>query len=108
MCLCMGAIPPRGLSDHRRCRSVRGGAGIAYGGANLDPDGHVEVAHEALDHERLLEVLLTEIGGVRPAHVEQLRDDGRDAAEMAGAAAPSGAAQYVGHSGHLDCGREPV
>ena len=56
---------------------------LADGGADLDARGDVEVAHEAPDHERLLVVLLTEEGDVRLAHVEELRDDRRDAGEVA-------------------------
>ena len=37
-----------------------------------------------IDHG-LLSVLLSEVGDVRADHVEQLRDDGRDAVEVAGA-----------------------
>ena len=38
--------------------------GLADGGANLDPDGHIQIADETLDHHRLLSVLLAEVRDV--------------------------------------------
>ena len=64
----------------------REAVGLADGRADLDRDGHVEVAHEPADDERLLGVLLAEEGDVGPDHVQQLGDDGGDAVEVRGAA----------------------
>src|SRR5206468_12148314 len=58
----------------------------ADGRADGDADGEVEVAHEALDHERLLGILLTEVGDVGPHDVEELCHYGGDAGEVAGPA----------------------
>ena len=94
------------LSAGARSRSRRRQVGVAGaereavrladGRAHLDAHRDVEVAHQPPDHERLLVVLLAEVGDVGSAHVEQLGDDRRDAAEVAAAAAARGAAQHVG------------
>jgi hypothetical protein len=64
----------------------REAVGLADGGAGLDPDGEVEVAHEPADDRDLLGVLLAEPGRVGRHHVEQLRDDRRDPVEVGDAA----------------------
>ena len=59
---------------------------LAHGGADLDADGDVEVAHELPDDGDLLGVLLAEVGHVGPDHVEELGHDGGDPVEVLGAA----------------------
>ena len=86
-------------------RAEREPVRLADGRADLDPDRHVEVADELADDERLLRVLLAEVGDVGPDHVEELRHDRRDAREVARA---RGAAEHVGQAGDLDRGREAV
>ena len=97
--------PARTASPHARERAVKRGRAVAFGRRQLDVaarhrepvgsrtvgqtsirDRDVEVAHEAPDHARLLGVLLAEVRDVRADHVEQLRDDRRDAVEMGTAA----------------------
>ena len=77
---------------------------LADGRADLDPDRDVEVAHQALDHRRLLRVLLAEVRDVGADDVEQLGDHGRDAVEMAAAAV--GALERLGHAADRHGGRE--
>ena len=52
---------------------------------DLDANIHVEVGHQLADDQRLLRVLLAEVGDVRTHHVEQLRHHRRDAVEVRGA-----------------------
>ncbi len=57
--------------------------GFAHSRASLDAHGHVQVLDHASDHDRLLGVLLAEVGDVGRDDVQELRNDGRDAAEVA-------------------------
>jgi hypothetical protein len=60
-------------------------AGIfTHGWENDDLRVEGEVAHETFDDERLLRVLLAEVGEVRADDVEENRQDGGDAAKVAG------------------------
>ena len=59
-----------------------------------------------LQDGHLLRVLLAEVGDVRPDHVEQLRDDGADAGEVAGAS--FGSFEDVGQAVDADGGREAL
>ena len=68
-------------------RAHRQPVGLAHGRQHLDPHREVEVAGHAADHDRLLGVLLAEVGDVGADDVEELGDDGGDAAEVLGAAA---------------------
>ena len=68
----------------------RQAVGLADDRQHLDPHREVEVADHAPDHGRLLGVLLAEVGDVGPDGVEELGDDGGDAAEV-GARASVGA-----------------
>src|SRR6185436_440754 len=77
-------------------------------GADLDAYRYVEVSYHAPDHERLLVVLLPEVGDVRRAHVEQLRNDRRDSAKVRASTASGCAAQHVGEALDLDRGREAI
>ena len=62
-----------------------------------------------LDDNRLLGVLLAEEGDVRADCVEELRDDGRDAAEVRRARAAGIAVEDVGEpAADLDRGGEPA
>src|SRR5262249_37209523 len=70
-----------------------------------DLDAGVEVGGDAPDDRQLLPVLLAEGCTVRPDRVEQLRDDGGDAAEMSGSRP---AAQRLGEPRHLHAGGEPL
>src|SRR5690606_8047664 len=72
--------------------------GFANGFHRDDVEPEVEVAHHLPNHGELLEVLFAEVGAVRLDDVEELGDDGGDAAEVAGA---EGAAQAVGEDVHL-------
>ena len=82
---------------------VAGGEGeavrVAHGGTDLDPHGDVEVTHQPADDERLLGVLLPEVGDVGGGHVEQLGHHGRDAGEVLGAALLGGAVEHAGQAG---------
>ena len=71
-----------GIETHVAARH-REAVRLAHGRTDLDVHRDVEVAHEAADDQRLLRVLLAEEGVVRLHHVQQLRHDGGDAAEMA-------------------------
>ncbi len=67
-------------------RAHRQAVGLAHDRQRLDPHREVEVADHAPDHDRLLGVLLAEVGDVGPDRVEELGDDGGDAAEVLGTA----------------------
>ena len=71
-------------------RAHRQAVGLAHGRQHLDPHREVEVADHAPDHRRLLGVLLAEVGDVGADRVEELGDDGGDAAEVARAAPARG------------------
>ena len=70
--------------------------------------GHVEVADHAADDRELLGVLLAEIGDVGLDGVEELGDDGGDAAEVLGAALRRVALEDLGEALDLDPGREAL
>ena len=74
-----------------------------HGRAHDDVDGKGEVGDHPPDHGDLLRVLLSEVGPVRLEHVEELRDHGRDAAEVSGAAR---ALERRAHLVHGDPGLE--
>ncbi len=61
--------------------------------------GNIEVAHDAANDLKLLIILLAEAGDVGPRLEQQLRHDGRDALEMAGAKTP---AQALGKGSRID------
>ena len=70
-----------------------------------DLDRNIEVAHQALDHQQLLVVLLAEDGEVRGALQQQLGDHRGDTVEMIG---PRGAAQILGQVADLHLGAEAL
>ena len=78
--------------------------GLAHRRTRLDAHRHVQVLDQAADHDHLLSVLLAEVGDIGRDHVQELRHDGRDAAEMGCAA--HGALQAIGQAKHLDGGGE--
>ena len=77
---------------------------LAHRVADLDSHGHVQVAHEALHHHRLLRILLPEVRHVRGDHVEHLGHDRRHAIEVAASAVLS--LQRLGQPTDGDRGRE--
>ncbi len=77
---------------------------LAHGGADHDPYGHVEVGDEPFDHDRLLRVLLAEVGDLRRHDVEQLRHHGRHTFEVTGALL---ALESLAHASHDDARRKP-
>lgn len=80
--------------------AVAGGEGEAVGfpdgGVADDFDREIEVPDHAADESELLEVLVSEDGGVRADDVEELEDDGEDAIEVAGS---GGSAEVGGEEG---------
>ena len=89
-------------------RAHRQPVGLAHGRQPLDPDGDVEVADHAPDHRQLLGVLLAEVGDLGLDRVEELGDDGGDAAEVPGAAPRRVAVEHLGQALDLDRGREAL
>jgi hypothetical protein len=65
-------------------RGEREAGVFAHGGEDDDLRVEGEVAHEAFDDERLLRVLLAEVGKVCADDVEEDGQDGGDATEVAG------------------------
>src|SRR5204862_364506 len=90
-------------------RAHRQTVGLTHRRQHLDPDREVEVASHAADYDRLLGVLLAEVGDVGADRVEELGDDGGDAAEVPGPTPVGIAVENAGEvAADLDRGREPL
>ena len=79
-----GGPPPLLGGEIRVSRRERQAVGFPHGLSDLDANREVEVPDEATHDRDLLEVLPAEEGGVRLHLEEELRDDGGNAAEVAG------------------------
>ncbi|MCH8990319.1 MAG: hypothetical protein IIA44_01015, partial [Acidobacteria bacterium] len=86
--------PPQRPREHkRRLPIVRGEEGVTTahrqavrlpnGGHGDDLDVEVQVTHQPSDNGELLRVLPPEVRALRPDDLEQLRNDGSDAAKVA-------------------------
>ena len=73
-------------------------------GTHFHVQSEVQVPGHATDDERLLRVFLPEVRDRRFDDVEQLRNDGRDTAEVRGTARHS--LERFAHAGHRDRGGE--
>lgn len=100
----------KGLVEHRRDRPLswreediagteRQAVGFSNRGVDDDTGGEIQVGDELADEDRLLKILLAEVGHVRLDGGEQLGDDRGDAGKMVRAdrALPS-----VGQTGQMD------
>ena len=70
-------------TQERVPRAFRHAVRFAHNRADDQSNIQVQVLDHATDHQRLLEVLLSEISRFRPDDVEELQDDRRRAAKMA-------------------------
>src|ERR1019366_78415 len=94
------------VAEVRVAARQREPAALANGRTDFDRRRNVEIAHETLDHERLLSVLLTEEGDLRPDDVEQLGHDRGDTVEVLGPAPR--ALERLAEPADDDAGRESL
>ena len=94
---------PLALLDAEVCVAGAHGqsAVLADRRANAYLHWDVEIAHQTADHERLLRVLLPEVGAVGLRHVEELRHHGGDPAEVFAAAVGGVALKGLGEATDL-------
>ena len=83
-------------------RTQRQAVGLAHNRHADDLHRHIEIAHHALDHGELLEILAAEEGNIGLDEVEELVHHRRHPAKVAGAA---GAAEDISQPFDIDPGR---